>query len=132
MATPVISGDGIFSHVFIGASDVVRSEVFYDAVLDSLGIKNLGPFANDWVLYGREKPAFIIARPGNDEVPSSNGVTVGFAASSKEEVDAFHAAGLAHGGTDEGQPGPRGHLPGAYAAYLRDPSGNKITVYTFI
>lgn len=42
MATPVISGDGIFSHVFIGASDVVKSEVFYDAVLDSLGIKTSG------------------------------------------------------------------------------------------
>ncbi|MGK6435995.1 VOC family protein, partial [Klebsiella pneumoniae] len=55
-----------------------------------------------------------------------------FAAATPEEVDAFHAAGLAAGGADEGQPGPRGHLPGAYAAYLRDPAGNKITAYTFI
>ncbi|MCL2893737.1 VOC family protein [Brenneria tiliae] len=132
MATPVISGDGIFSHVFIGASNVEKSAAFYDAVLGTLGIKNLGPFGNGWVLYGREKPAFIIARPGNGEVPSGNGVTIGFAAASQEEVDAFHAAGLAHGGTDEGLPGPRGHLPGAYAAYLRDPAGNKITAYTFI
>ena len=59
-------------------------------------------------------------------------MTVGFAAATPEEVDAFHAAGLAAGGADEGQPGPRGHLPGAYAAYLRDPAGNKITAYTFI
>lgn len=132
MATPVISGNGIFSHVFIGASDVEKSSAFYDVVLGSLGINNLGPFGNGWVLYGREKPAFIIARPGNGEAPSANGVTVGFAAASQEEVDAFHAAGLAAGGTDEGQPGPRGHLPGAYAAYLRDPAGNKITAYTFI
>ncbi|EHD23265.1 MULTISPECIES: VOC family protein [Brenneria] len=132
MATPVISGDGIFSHVFIGASDVEKSSVFYDAVLGTLDIKNLGPFGNGWVLYGREKPAFIIARPGNGEVPTGNGVTIGFAAASPEEVDAFHAAGLAHGGTDEGLPGPRDHLPGAYAAYLRDPAGNKITAYTFI
>lgn len=102
MATPVISGDGIFSHVFIGASDVEKSSVFYDAVLGTLDIKNLGPFGNGWVLYGREKPAFIIARPGNGEVPTGNGVTIGFAAASPEEVDAFHAAGLAHGGTDEG------------------------------
>ena len=96
MATPVISGNDVFSHVFIGAS------------------------------------AFIIAHPGNGEAPSANGVTVGFAAASPEEVDAFHAAGLAAGGKDEGQPGPRSHLPGAYAAYLRDPAGNKITAYTFI
>ena len=59
-------------------------------------------------------------------------MAVGFAAASPEEVDAFHAAGLAAGGKDEGQPGPRSHLPGAYAAYLRDPAGNKITAYTFI
>jgi hypothetical protein len=46
-------------------------------------------------------------------------------------VDAFHAAGLAAGGKCEGPPGPRGHLPGAYAAYLRDPGGNKVCAYTF-
>jgi len=44
----------------------------------------------------------------------------------------FHAAGLANGGTDESAAGVRGHLPGAYAAYLRDPSGNKVCTYTFI
>lgn len=132
MADPVISGNDVFSHVFIGASDVQKSAAFYDAALGALGIKNLGPFGNGWVLYGRGKPAFIIARPGNGEAPSSNGATIGFAAASAAEVDAFHAAGLAHGGTDEGQPGPRGHLPGAYAAYLRDPAGNKVTAYTFV
>ncbi len=132
MATPVISGDGIFSHVFLGAADLEQSVAFYDAALAALSIKNLGPFGNGWVLYGKDKPAFIIARPGNGEAPSSNGVTVGFAASSTAEVDAFHAAGLAAGGSDEGQPGPRGHLPGAYAAYLRDPAGNKVCSYTFV
>jgi catechol 2,3-dioxygenase-like lactoylglutathione lyase family enzyme len=126
----VISGDGVFSHVFIGAVDVAASAKFYDAVLGTLGVKNLGPFG-DWVLYGRDKPAFVIARPGNGEAPSSNGVTIGFAATTTAEVDAFHAAGIANGGTDEGAAGPRSHLPGAYAAYLRDPAGNKICTYTF-
>lgn len=132
MSTPVISGDGIFSHVFLGAADIDQSVAFYDAALGALGIDNLGPFGNGWVLYGRDKPAFIIARPGNGESPSSNGATVGFAAATTAEVDAFHAAGLAAGGTDEGQPGPRDHLPGAYAAYLRDPVGNKVCSYTFV
>ena len=127
----VISGDGIFSHVFIGAADVETSAKFFDATLGALGVKNLGPFGNGWILYGKDKPAFIIARPGSGAGPSSNGVTIGFAAASPDEVDAFHAAGLAHGGTDEGKPGPRGHLPGAYAAYLRDPAGNKVCAYTF-
>ena len=127
----VISGDGIFSHVFIGAGDVDVSAKFYDAVLATLGINNLGPFGNGWILYGKDKPAFIIAKPGNGEAASSNGVTVGFAAASTAQVDAFHAAGIANGGTDEGAAGPRSHLPGAYAAYLRDPAGNKICTYTF-
>ncbi|RRW25175.1 VOC family protein, partial [Ectopseudomonas oleovorans] len=95
MANPVISGNDVFSHVFIGAADVAQSTAFYDAALGALGIKNLGPFGSGWVLYGRDKPAFIIARPGNGEAPSSNGATIGFAAASPAEVDAFHAAGLA-------------------------------------
>ena len=96
--------------MFIGAADVEKSAAFYDVVLGTIGINNLGPFGNGWVLYGREKPAFIIARPGNGEASSSNGVTVGFAAATPAEVDAFHAAA---GGADESQPGPRGHLHGA-------------------
>lgn len=48
MTTPVISGDGIFSHVFIGAADVEKSSAFYDVVLGTLGINNLGPFGNGW------------------------------------------------------------------------------------
>ena len=127
----VISGDGIFSHVFIGAADVDVSAKFYDAALGALGIGNLGPFGNGWILYGKEKPAFIIAKPGNGEAPSSNGVTIGFAGATPAQVDAFHAAGLANGGTDEGAPGARSHLPGAYAAYLRDPAGNKVVSYAF-
>jgi catechol 2,3-dioxygenase-like lactoylglutathione lyase family enzyme len=127
----VISGNDVFSHVMMGAHDLDASVAFYDAALGALGIKNLGPFGNGWILYGRDKPAFIVARPGNGNEPTSNGMTVGFAASTPAEVEAFHAAGLAAGGTDEGAPGPRGHLPGAFAAYLRDPAGNKVCSYTF-
>ena len=131
MTAPVISGDSIFSHVMIGVNDLATSAKFYDAALGALGIKNLGPFG-DWILYGREKPAFLLTKPGNGGAPSSNGVTIGFAAATTDEVDAFHKAGLDNGGTDEGAAGPRGHLPGAYAAYLRDPAGNKVCAYTFV
>lgn len=127
-----ISGDGVFSHMTVGASDLPKSVKFYDAALGALGVKNLGPFGDTIFLYGKGKPALLVMRPGNGEEPSSNGVTMGFAASDPAEVDAFHAAGLANGGACEGAPGPRGHLPGAYAAYLRDPAGNKVCPYTFI
>ncbi|WP_447725828.1 VOC family protein [Sphingomonas koreensis] len=128
----VISGDGVFSHTTLGATDLDASVAFYDAALAPLGVNNLGPFGEGVMLYGKDKPALLVLRPGNGEAPSSNGVTVGFAAATQADVDAFHAAGLAAGGTDEGAAGPRGHLPGAYAAYLRDPAGNKICAYTFV
>jgi catechol 2,3-dioxygenase-like lactoylglutathione lyase family enzyme len=128
----VISGDGVFSHACLGVSDLSAAVAFYDAALAPLSVRNLGPFGETVVLYGKDKPAFLVLKPGNGEAPSSNGVTIGFAAASPADVDAFHAAGLAAGGADEGAPGPRGHLPGAYAAYLRDPAGNKICAYTFV
>lgn len=126
-----ISGDGIFSHVMIGATDLAASAKFYDAALAPLGLKNLGPFGDTWILYGKDKPGFLIAKPGNGQAASSNGATLGFAAASTADVDAFHKAGLAAGGSDEGAPGKRDHLPGAYAAYLRDPAGNKVCSYAF-
>lgn len=132
MANPVISGDGVFSHTTVGASDLEASVAFYDAALTPLGVNNLGPFGETVVLYGKDKPALLVLKPGNGEAPSGNGVTIGFAATSPKEVDSFHAAGLAAGGTCEGLPGARDHLPGAYAAYLRDPGGNKICAYTFV
>lgn len=132
MADPVISGNEVFSHTCLGATDLAASTKFYDAALGALGIKNMGPFGDACVLYGKDKPAFLVLKPGNGGEPSSNGVTVGFAASSPAQVDAFHAAGLAAGGTDEGAAGPRGHLPGAYAGYLRDPAGNKVCAYAFV
>jgi catechol 2,3-dioxygenase-like lactoylglutathione lyase family enzyme len=55
----VISGNDVFSHVMMGAADLDASVNFYDAALGALGINNLGPFGNGWVLYGRDKPAFI-------------------------------------------------------------------------
>lgn len=67
----------------------------------SLGVKNLGAFGDAAMLYGTEKPAFLVLKPGNGEAPSGNGVTIGFAAASPADVDAFHAAGLAAGGVDE-------------------------------
>ena len=66
----VISGDGVFSHVFLGANDMAASTKFYDAALAPLGVKNLGPFGNDWRLYGKEKPALVVGKPGNGEPAS--------------------------------------------------------------
>jgi len=115
----------MFTHVMVGVSDLEASKVFYDAVLGTLGY---GPGARnkDRYFYMSPSGVFAITVPINGEPPTSaNGSTLGFAASSPEQADAFHAAGLASGGTAcEDPPGLR--ESGAYLAYLRDPDGHKI------
>jgi catechol 2,3-dioxygenase-like lactoylglutathione lyase family enzyme len=78
--------------------------------------------------YGREFPEFWIGHPHDGQPASTgNGVHVCFKAASQEEVDAFHAEALAQGGTDDGPPGLRPeYMPNYYAAFVRDPDGNKI------
>jgi catechol 2,3-dioxygenase-like lactoylglutathione lyase family enzyme len=122
----------IFTHCCLGANDVAQSRKFYDAALGALGIKNLGPMGDNAFLYGVGSPEFLVTKP-RDGSPATgaNGGTLGFAAPTRAAVHAFYEAGLANGGTDEGAPGPRAFTPTAYAAYLRDPSGNKICAYCF-
>lgn len=122
----------IFTHAVLGTNDLPQSEAFYDATLGALGYKKHGNFGANGRMYGAEGPEFIITKPGNGEPAChANGGTLGFHAPSRAAVRAFHAAGLVHGGSDEGLPGPRGFTPTAYAAYLRDPAGNKICAYCF-
>lgn len=121
----------IFSHVMVGSNDKEKSKAFYDAVLGPLGIKNLGTFEDTGtLLYGVKQPDFWVTTPVNGEAASAaNGGTIGFIAPSRKAVDEFHANGIANGGTCEGKPGPRDFPANAYAAYLRDPDGNKICTF---
>jgi len=122
----------IFTHICAGTNDTAKARAFYDAALGALGINNLGSFGENAYLYGVQSPEFLVTKPANGQPATvGNGGTIGFAAPTRAAVHAFHAAGLAHGGTDEGQPGPRSFTPTAYAAYLRDPDGNKLCAYCF-
>ena len=122
----------IFTHICAGTNDAAKARKFYDAALGALGINNLGAFGENAFLYGVQAPEFLILKPANGQPATvGNGGTIGFAAPTRAAVHAFHAAGLANGGTDEGQPGPRSFTPTAYAAYLRDPDGNKLCAYCF-
>jgi catechol 2,3-dioxygenase-like lactoylglutathione lyase family enzyme len=121
----------LITHMMIGSNDVARSKAFYDPVLGALGF-GLGTDAGNHVYYMHgDGPALGVGKPFNGEIATvGNGGTIGFPAQSNAAVDAFHAAGLAHGGTDEGAPGPRAFGSGSsYGAYLRDPDGNKICAY---
>ena len=119
----------MFSHIMLGADDIEASRVFYDAALGALGIAPGFTDPKGRVWWRTDKGNFAISKPIDGGAAScANGGTIGFSAKSTEEADAFHAAGLAHGGTAiEDPPGLRESPFGAlHLAYLRDPAGNKI------
>jgi catechol 2,3-dioxygenase-like lactoylglutathione lyase family enzyme len=120
----------MFSHVMVGVKDLEASKKFYDAVLRTVGIAP-GVANNKRYFYRSPTGTFGITTPINGEAASvGNGTTYGFKATSPEQAEAFHAAGIANGGmTCEDPPGwregPSGKL---FLAYLRDPDGHKICV----
>jgi catechol 2,3-dioxygenase-like lactoylglutathione lyase family enzyme len=119
----------MFSHVMIGADNVEESKQFYDAILGALGH---GPGVMDdqgRCFYFTDTGIFAITQPIDGQPAThGNGSTVGFATASPELADAWHAAGVANGGTTcEEPPGVReGGIGKLYLAYLRDPAGNKL------
>ena len=119
----------MFSHVMIGTNDLEVSKKFYDAVLGTLNLSPGVANNDNRYFYRSPKGSFSITKPLDGQVAThANGGTIGFLAETLEQVQAFHAAGVANGGTScEEPPGPReGPFGALYLAYLRDPSGNKI------
>jgi catechol 2,3-dioxygenase-like lactoylglutathione lyase family enzyme len=114
--------------MMVGSNDIARSKTFYDATFAAMG-GNPG-FADDKgrLIYMHNAGIFIVTPPINGEPAThGNGCTIGFAMS-PEQADAWHAAGVANGGTAiEDAPGVReGSGMKMYLAYLRDPDGNKL------
>jgi catechol 2,3-dioxygenase-like lactoylglutathione lyase family enzyme len=112
---------------------MARAIAFYDAVMGALGhAGRAADPAGAWAGW------FTTAAPGPDNTPNfwvmrpidgwpatvGNGVTIAFEAADRATVERFHAAALAHGGTDEGPPGLRPYHAHYYGAYVRDPDGN--------
>ena len=118
----------MFSHITLGSNDLARSRVFYDAVMKVLGHRLLFELPQAFAYGEAAGPKVFILPPfDGKEARPGNGVHAAFKVESRATVDAFHAAALAHGGSDEGKPGLRPHYhPNYYGAYVRDPDGNKI------
>jgi catechol 2,3-dioxygenase-like lactoylglutathione lyase family enzyme len=118
----------MIDHTGIGVSDMAVAAKFYDAALGALGLGRAMVLADgaDGVGYGVAYPVFWIDRFH----PHGARQHTAFAATSREQVDAFHAAALAAGGSDNGRPGlrdaARGYPPGYYAAFVLDPDGNNV------
>jgi catechol 2,3-dioxygenase-like lactoylglutathione lyase family enzyme len=118
----------MFSHIMIGTNDLDKAKSFYDALLGTLDVQ---PAMVDRhrIFYRTKTGTFSVSKPIDGQAATfANGGTIGFAANSPAQIDAFHAAGLAQGGkTCEDPPGIReGAGMKLYIAYLRDPDGNKI------
>ena len=119
----------MFSHVMLGTDDMPASRTFYDAVMKVLGASAGREDAKGRVVYMHGGAMFMLTRPINGEPAChANGGTVGFKCGSEEQLRAWHAAGVAHGGTSiEDPPGERQTPFGPlFLAYLRDPAGNKL------
>lgn len=133
MTTPPTAGAAgpVLGYMTLGADDLPAAVAFYDAVLATLGLTQLYAFEG-WTGYGREGDAqgqtLWVCKPFDGQAArAGNGVMLGFYAPTPEVVDAFYAAAMAHGGADEGPPGLRPQYgEGWYAAYVRDPQGNKL------
>lgn len=120
-------------HLSLGVRDIDRAAAFYDAALATLGYarvwSDIGPDISDQAVgYGETGGGDKLAikqRAGTR--PPGPGFHLAFAAPSREAVIAFHRAALAHGGTDDGQPGLRPQYgPSYFAAFVIDPDGYRL------
>jgi catechol 2,3-dioxygenase-like lactoylglutathione lyase family enzyme len=128
----------MFTYVYVGTNDLERAIRFYDAALGALGHRRCGTgdpewdrIAAGWGTYvdgGIEELALWVGKPFDGRpATAGNGSMIALRARWWREVDDFHAAAIATGGTSEGPPGLRPQYnPDFYAAYVRDPDGNKL------
>ena len=115
----------MFSHMVVGSNDLSRSKNFYDALFEKEGRQD----DKGRLSYGRKGTVFMVTDPIDGEAAThGNGSTIGFAFDTPEEVDAWHARGVAAGGKAiEDPPGLRSNAFGSlYKANLRDPDRNKL------
>jgi len=124
----------MIDHVSVAVRDLTRAEAFYAAVLATLGLVKLREWPDAAIGFGKTYPEFWInRRDAMDRVADDSGVHICLRAPDAAAVDAFHAAALKAGGASDGEPGIRPHYHlSYYAAFARDPDGNRIEAVTFL
>ena len=124
----------MIDHVSLAVRNLAEAEAFYAALLAPLGMAKLREWPEAAVGFGKKYPEFWInRREAMSKVADDSGVHVCLRARDSAAVDAFHAAALKAGATSDGAPGlrPKYHLR-YYAAFVRDPDGNRIEAVTFL
>lgn len=123
METQELHRGRLIDHVQLVVKDIDASRRFYDAIFAVLGVP-LGGTIGDSFWYDE---LFVSPNGGPETIGLLTGrVHLAFQAKDQAMVEAFHKAGLAHGGGDNGAPGTRPYHPGYYAAFLTDPDGNNV------
>ncbi len=116
----------MIGYVTLGTSDLQRAAQFYDAIAGEMGVGRMMDFETfiAWGAPGGGAGIGLTKPFDGNPATVGNGVIVALEAKDKDQVQRLYDIALAHGGTDEGAPGPRGE--GFYAGYFRDPDGNKL------
>lgn len=124
----------MIDHISIAVRDLRSGEAFYTALLAPLGMTKLREWPDTTIGFGKKYPEFWInSRAAMDKVADDSGVHICLRARDVAAVDAFHAAALAAGGTSDGAPGLRTkYHENYYAAFIRDPDGNRVEAVTFL
>ncbi|MEL7130157.1 MAG: VOC family protein [Pseudomonadota bacterium] len=122
----------MIGYVTLGTNDIKRAAAFYDAIAEEMGVRRMmGSEADNFIAWGEmDGAAGIGLTKPFDGNPATvgNGVMPALQARDAEQVKRIYDIALAQGGTSEGEPGPRGDT-GFYAAYFRDPDGNKLNAF---
>ena len=117
----------MIDHVSVGIRSLARSAAFYEAVLGALGMAKLVERPTTIGFGARYGEFWIHERTAMAPVASEAGCHIALRVRTPEEVERFHAAALAFGGTDDGAPGKRQYSRASvFAAFVRDPDGNRI------
>lgn len=120
----------MFDHISIGVRDIKRARTFYDAALKPLGYTCISEGETSLGYGDKSVALWIGVAPNPVPADEGSGLHFCFAAPTRDSVDAFHAAALAHGGGDNGKAGLRhDYGPNYYAAFVIDPDGYRLEAY---
>lgn len=126
----------MIGYATLGTNDIERARAFYDGLLATIGAARMMEFGEElggFTMYGvaMDKPSLVVTKPYNKEAArAGNGNMLALVMDSRDKVDALHAKALELGGSCDGPPGLREpESMGFYAAYFRDPDGNKLCAF---
>ncbi len=123
----------MIGYVTLGTNDLPRAATFYDAIAREFGVGRMMDF-DTFIAWGEMggAPGIAATKPFDEqEATVGNGTMVALQVDTPEQVQKVYDAAMAHGGSDEGAPGPRGD-DGFYAGYFRDPDGNKLYAFCMV